>query len=325
MAWLAVNKDGTEKISEYLPIRENGRVWGFDMNNDDAVWKALNAVAGKIYYEGSVDGESNLAGKAEIAEGLTASSASAKLADMKYKKDNHGQGYVEKGSAPNPNPNPATQPSDSDGTGDGDARDQERLEDLKSELENLIQTDPVLMQFHPQLLLDMTPEGLRVQIIDRDNRPMFATGSAQVQPYMRDILRELGPIFNELPNTLSISGHTDSTPFLSGGRSYGNWELSGDRANSARRELISGGMDQSKVKRVLGLADTVSLVENPADAMNRRISIIVLNRKTERLIDQQNQSLQPGTPVQNLTSPTGVVPAPVIPAIPGLPAPAATP
>lgn len=226
---------------------------------------------------------------------------------------------------PNPNPNPATQPSDSDGTGDGDARDQERLEDLKSELENLIQTDPVLMQFRPQLLLDMTPEGLRVQIIDRDNRPMFATGSAQVQPYMRDILRELGPIFNELPNTLSISGHTDSTPFLSGGRSYGNWELSGDRANSARRELISGGMDQSKVKRVLGLADTVSLVDNPADAMNRRISIIVLNRKTERLIDQQNQSLQPGTPVQNLTSPTGVVPAPVIPAIPGLPAPAATP
>ena len=79
---------------------------GIDMNNDDAVWKALNAVAGKIYYEGSVDGESNLAGKAEIAEGLTASSASAKLADMKYKKDNHGQGYVEKGSAPNPNPNP---------------------------------------------------------------------------------------------------------------------------------------------------------------------------------------------------------------------------
>lgn len=83
---------------------------GIDMNNDDAVWKALNAVAGKIYYEGSVDGESNLAGKAEIAEGLTASSASAKLADMKYKKDNHGQGYVEKGSAPNPNPNPKPKP-----------------------------------------------------------------------------------------------------------------------------------------------------------------------------------------------------------------------
>ena len=80
------------------------------MNNDDAVWKALNAVAGKIYYEGSVDGESNLAGKAEIAEGLTASSASAKLADMKYKKANHGQGYVEKGSAPNPNPNPNPNP-----------------------------------------------------------------------------------------------------------------------------------------------------------------------------------------------------------------------
>src|SRR3546814_20104250 len=90
---------------------------------------------------------------------------------------------------------------------EGDRRDLNRLENLKSDLELLIKSDPVLRQFSPQLLLDMTPDGLRVQIIDKQNRPMFATGSAQVQSYMRNILRQLGPVFNRLPNSISIAGH----------------------------------------------------------------------------------------------------------------------
>src|SRR5690606_18738771 len=109
-----------------------------------------------------------------------------------------------------PNPMPMPTPPRTDFRSEGDLRDEQRLEDLKSELESLIETDPVLQQFRPQLLLDMTPDGLRVQIIDKQNRPMFATGSAQVQPYMRDILRQLGPVFNRLPNSLTVSGHTDS-------------------------------------------------------------------------------------------------------------------
>ena len=196
-----------------------------------------------------------------------------------------------------PNQNPV--PSRGNDRSEGDIRDTERLEDLKSELENLIESDPVLKEFRPQLLLDMTPDGLRVQIVDRDNRPMFATGSAQVQSYMRDILRELGPMFNTLPNRLSISGHTDSTPYASGERNYSNWELSADRANSARRELIAGGMNEEKVRRVLGLAATVSLIkDDPSAAVNRRISIVVLNRRAERRIDEQNRSLQASTPLQ---------------------------
>lgn len=173
---------------------------------------------------------------------------------------------------------------------DADLHDAILLEDLKSDLESLIQTDPILRQFRPQLLLDMTPDGLRIQIIDRQHRPMFATGSAQVQPYMQDILQQLGPMFNSLPNAISISGHTDSVQYASGEREYSNWELSADRANAARKELVNGGMQEIKIKQVLGLSSSVSLVkENPAAAVNRRISIVVLNRRAERRIDQQNE------------------------------------
>ncbi|HWK61815.1 MAG TPA: flagellar motor protein MotB [Eoetvoesiella sp.] len=170
-----------------------------------------------------------------------------------------------------------------------DRRDQRRLEDLKTDLEALIESDPVLKQFRPQLLLDMTPDGLRIQIVDQQNRPMFATGSAQVQPYMRDILRELGPVFNKLPNRITISGHTDAMQYASGEREYSNWELSADRSNAARRELVAGGLQENKVKRVLGLSSSVSLIkDNPNAAVNRRISLLVLNRRAERRIDEQD-------------------------------------
>ncbi|MFC3338430.1 flagellar motor protein MotB [Paracandidimonas soli] len=196
-----------------------------------------------------------------------------------------------------PNPYSLTPPIEGGGEGrtqqpqiDAERLDIERLEQLQSDLEDLIKTDPVLRHFQPQLLLDMTPDGLRVQIIDQQNRPMFATGSAQVQPYMRSILRELGPVFNRLPNSLSISGHTDALQYATGERLYSNWELSADRANAARQELVAGGMSEPKIKQVLGLASTVNLVkDNPFAAVNRRISILVLNQRAERRIDEQNE------------------------------------
>ena len=174
---------------------------------------------------------------------------------------------------------------------EGDREDTERLEDLKRELEGLIESDPVLNLFRPQLLLDMTPDGLRIQIIDRQNRPMFATGSATVQSYMRAILRQLGPVLNKLPNNVSIAGHTDALQYANGERDYSNWELSADRANAARQELVAGGMAEPKIKRILGLASSVSLIkENPLAAVNRRISIVVLNRRAERRINEQNEA-----------------------------------
>lgn len=172
---------------------------------------------------------------------------------------------------------------------ESDRQDNLRLEDLKSELEALIESDPVLRQFRPQLLLDMTPNGLRIQIVDKQNRPMFATGSAQMKSYMAAILRSLAPAFNKLSNKVTISGHTDAIRYANGGLLYSNWELSADRANGARKELVAGGMDEFKVKRVLGLASSVSLVkENPNAAVNRRISLVVLNKRAERRIDAQN-------------------------------------
>lgn len=176
------------------------------------------------------------------------------------------------------------------GEPDSHRRDVERLQDLKDELERLIQRDPVLGEFREQLLIDMTPDGLRIQIVDQQNRPMFAMGSASIQPYMRNILRALSNPLNEMPNRLQVAGHTDSFQYASGEREYSNWELSADRANAARQELVAGGLAEAKIKQILGLAATISLVkDNPAAAVNRRISIVVLNQRAERRLDAQNE------------------------------------
>jgi len=199
---------------------------------------------------------------------------------------------------PNQYPLPSANP-ENDSELQEDQADQESLENLKEKLDNLIEHNPVLRQFRPQLLLDMTPDGLRIQILDQQNRPMFATGSAVVQTYMRDILRELAPLISELPNPITISGHTDALRYASGDRNYSNWELSADRANSARRELVAGGLVENKIKRILGLGDTVDLVkDDPMAAVNRRISILVLNRRAERRIDEQNASGQDGVKIR---------------------------
>jgi len=156
-----------------------------------------------------------------------------------------------------------------------------RLADLQDELEYLIKTNPTLNEFKDQLLIDITNEGLRIQIIDKQNRPMFDLGSAELKPYAKKILREMTPILNELPNKLSISGHTDAKRFFRKGK-YSNWELSSDRANSARRELIQSGTPIDKITRVVGHASRFLLYKDkPLDPANRRISILVLKKKSE--------------------------------------------
>lgn len=224
------------------------------------------------------------------------------------------------GGSPSPIPNVNPIPSRGDVRTEGDLRDTRRLEDLKAEIERLIQTDPVLRAFRPQLLLDMTPDGLRIQIIDKDNRPMFATGSAYMQSYMRNILRELGPLLNELPNSVSVAGHTDAMQYATGERDYSNWELSADRANAARKELVIGGMAETKVKRVLGMSSSVSLIkDNPMAAVNRRISVLVLNRRAERRIDEQNASGATAYDLKEIMAPATSVNVSGIPSLPAAP------
>jgi chemotaxis protein MotB len=170
-----------------------------------------------------------------------------------------------------------------------DAREAARLAELKEKLEQAIEANPKLAPFRKQILVDLTPEGLRIQIVDEQNRPMFATGSSTLAAYTRDLLGEIGIILNDVPNRVSLSGHTDAASFGSGERGFSNWELSADRANSARREMIAAGMADSKVLRVVGLASAVGFPGAlPLDAVNRRISIIVLNRRTEKAITAES-------------------------------------
>jgi len=157
-----------------------------------------------------------------------------------------------------------------------------RLEELMEDLKQAIDQSASLSAFKEQLLLDITPEGLRIQIVDQRNRPMFDTGSFRLQSYTIDILHELAPYLEGVPNRLSITGHTDATPFGGGDAGYTNWELSADRANAARRALITGGVSSEKMARVVGVASTVLFdKENPSNPINRRISIIVMNKATE--------------------------------------------
>lgn len=160
-----------------------------------------------------------------------------------------------------------------------------KLEGLKGELESLISASPALSQFKDQLLLDLTTEGLRIQIVDEKNRPMFDSASSEVKPYTRVILREIGLALNKVENRISLSGHTDAQPFVGGDRGFGNWELSTNRANASRREMVAGGMDDAKIMRVVGLASTVLYdKQQPTSPNNRRISIIVMNKRTEEAI-----------------------------------------
>ncbi|MDR3322744.1 MAG: flagellar motor protein MotB [Zoogloeaceae bacterium] len=164
-------------------------------------------------------------------------------------------------------------------------QERQSLETLKRRIEKLIEDSPQLLQFKNQLLLDITTEGLRIQIVDELNRPMFDLSSDQLKPYTRVILREIGAVLNGVPNRLSLAGHTDAAQFSGGARGFSNWELSANRANASRRELVAGGMDDLKVLRVEGLSSSVLFDPNdPLNPINRRISIIVLNKRTETAI-----------------------------------------
>jgi len=167
----------------------------------------------------------------------------------------------------------------------------QRLQMLKSRLEAAIEVNPMLKKYQNQLLLDITSEGLRIQIVDEKNRPMFALAKAELQPYTKEILHIIGMVLNEVPNKLGISGHTDSTPYYSES-GYSNWELSADRANASRREMVLGGLQDDKVLRVVGLASAAHLdAKDPFNPINRRISIIVMNKRTEDAVRRDAATL----------------------------------
>jgi chemotaxis protein MotB len=183
-----------------------------------------------------------------------------------------------------------------------------RLQELQKKVEDVLANNPRLAALGGQIRLDMTKQGLRIQIVDENKRPMFDSGSAVVKPYMRELLRELGNVLSEVPNRLTLEGHTDAQPFSGGERGYSNWELSADRANASRRELIAGGLPEARTLRVQGLASSKLLDEQQPDSpANRRISIIVMNREAEDAVlknfsDEDASSEPAATEAQKISS-----------------------
>src|SRR5665213_331381 len=184
-----------------------------------------------------------------------------------------------------------------------DEADHKKLESLLEELRQAIDKSQALKPFKDQLLLDITPEGLRIQIVDKLNRPMFDIGSAKLKDYTNTILKTLAGYLNTVPNRISLTGHTDIRPYP-GGDNYTNWELSADRANAARRALQSGGLTEQKIARVVGLSSSVLFdKEDAQNPINRRISIIVMTKEAEdsALKTESRPEMLPGvaTPAPN--------------------------
>lgn len=207
-----------------------------------------------------------------------------------------GDGILDgKGPAPLPQAAPGEAEAETPGTGAPSAEsaaeiaaqaEHARMEELMEELKAAVEASDTLKPFKDQLLLDITSEGLRIQIVDKENRAMFAQGSPVLENYMRELLREVVKVINQVPNRISISGHTDQTPFASS-NGYSNWELSSDRANAARRELVAGGVAENKIGRVVGLASSVLFnKQDPYGPINRRISIIVMNKATDDAVNE---------------------------------------
>jgi chemotaxis protein MotB len=177
-------------------------------------------------------------------------------------------------------------------------RFRDRIAEILTELKELAAKNEVLSQYQDQLLFDITTEGLRIQVLDKDNRPMFDVGSAALKPHTHEILREIAKVINEIPSPVSITGYTDGRPLDRAG--YSNWELSTERANAARRALFAGGLQEAKVARVVGLAASQLFNKtDPLDPTNRRVSITVLSPQHASQKQDASPPVPPSPPARN--------------------------
>ena len=155
-------------------------------------------------------------------------------------------------------------------------REQEEFENAEEALRQAMQDSPGLSDMAKNLIVDNTPEGLRIQLVDQENASMFPSGGSTMQENLQKILEKVADIIHRMPNQIAITGHTDSIPFR-GRNDYSNWELSAERANASRRTLVGFGVPISRIATVSGKADTDPLVpEDPTLPTNRRISIVLL-------------------------------------------------
>lgn len=197
-----------------------------------------------------------------------------------------------------PGEGPSRNPTEEDIEEAMRAKEEAQFEQAADELEKLIQGIPELSELADSLLIDNTPEGLRIQIVDQDGLPLFPSGSAAMYGYTREIISLVARVITRLPNKLSISGHTDATPFVDPS-GYSNWELSADRALATRRALEDFGVVEKRVSKVTGQAANEPLLEdNPGAPQNRRISIVLLrgDGSTAAAFDRLPDFLEPTAP-----------------------------
>ncbi len=178
-------------------------------------------------------------------------------------------------------------------------REDQKLREAAEQVKQAIQDRIDLKSVAENVKLEITPEGLRIQLIDQDQKSMFPLGSANMQDSARKLMEEVEKIIAPLPNKITISGHTDSTPFKGGVGGYSNWELSADRANASRRVLVANGVSDTRLQLVVGKADKDPLMPNdPAASQNRRISVVVLREQPPRPAAAPTAPVAPAVPRQ---------------------------
>ncbi|MBY0330130.1 MAG: OmpA family protein, partial [Acetobacteraceae bacterium] len=158
-------------------------------------------------------------------------------------------------------------------------REHAALAQAAEELREAVRDDPALAELARQLVVEIVPEGLRIQLLDAERAPMFALGSATPNDRARGLMQKVAQIAARLPNELAIAGHTDAAPFRGGSGDRGNWELSADRANVVRRMLAESGVAEARIKSVAGhAARDLLLADQPLAAANRRVAITLLRQ-----------------------------------------------
>ena len=155
---------------------------------------------------------------------------------------------------------------------------QKRFEQAAKRIQRAIHEHKDLKKLKDNIEISVTPEGLRIDIIDQENETMFPSGSVNMFEKTRELLAHIVDVILEMPNDLSIRGHTDGARY-SEGATYTNWELSADRANAVRRAMLDAGFPVERLNNVMGKADTEPYIEdNPLDPRNRRITLMLLNQ-----------------------------------------------
>lgn len=170
-------------------------------------------------------------------------------------------------------------------------QEQEQFEDAKQQLEEALNGIPNMRQLRDSLLVDNTPEGLRIQLIDRDGLAMFPSGGTDMYLHAQRVIEVVSKVINALPQDVSVKGHTDATPFNR--TDYSNWELSADRANAARRQLIRFGVAEDRIANVVGKAARDPLLtDDPRHPSNRRLSITLLRGTGEQAAAELDKAAQ---------------------------------